>query len=66
MEEVIQRKWWIVLVVSVFLIVGMVQVGWAQKKIVVGVGGWAVDSLKQAIQELGFTEKTGIEVEVVT
>jgi len=35
-------------------------------KIVVGVGGWAVDPTKQAVQELGFTEKTGIEVEVVT
>ncbi|MFQ6066378.1 MAG: ABC transporter substrate-binding protein [bacterium] len=38
----------------------------ASEKITVGVGGWAVDPLKQAIEELKFTEKTGIEVEVVT
>jgi multiple sugar transport system substrate-binding protein len=36
------------------------------QKIVVGVGGWAVEPTKQAVEELGFTEKTGIEVEVVT
>ena len=38
----------------------------AATKITVGVGGWAVDDLRKALQELQFTEKTGIEVEVVT
>lgn len=38
----------------------------ASEKITAGVGGWAVEPLKQAIKELKFTEKTGIEVEVVT
>lgn len=38
----------------------------APQKIVVGVGGWAVEPTKTALEELGFTEKTGIVVEVVT
>ncbi len=37
-----------------------------REKIVVGVGGWAVEPTQRAIEELGFTEETGIEVEVVT
>ena len=36
------------------------------EKIVVGVGGWAVEPTQRAVEELGFTEETGIEVEVVT
>lgn len=38
----------------------------AAVKITVGVGGWAVEDLQRALVELKFTEKTGIEVEVVT
>lgn len=38
----------------------------ASSKITVGVGGWAVEDTKRAVEELKFTEKTGIEVEVVT
>jgi len=38
----------------------------ASRKITVGVGGWAVEPLKQAIKELKFTEKTGIQVKIVT
>lgn len=34
--------------------------------ITVAVGGWAVDDTIRALEELGFTEKTGITVEVVT
>lgn len=33
--------------------------------ITVGVGGWAIEPTQQAVEQLGFTEKTGIEVEVV-
>lgn len=40
-------------------------VAWAET-ITVAVGGWAVEDTKRAIEELGFTEKTGIKVEVVT
>ncbi|MGQ9747770.1 MAG: ABC transporter substrate-binding protein [Candidatus Caldatribacteriaceae bacterium] len=58
--------WLVILILSALLVAGTITTAGAQKKITVGVGGWAVDSLKQAIQELGFTEKTGIEVEVVT
>jgi len=36
------------------------------KKITIGVGGWAVDSMIQIFQEMDFTSKTGIEVEVLT
>ncbi len=53
--------------VMVFVILLIGGTGFAEPvKITVGVGGWAVDGLKQAIEELGFTEQTGIEVEVVT
>lgn len=38
----------------------------ASRKITVGVGGWAVEDTKRAVEELKFTEKTGIEVEVIT
>ncbi len=38
----------------------------AKDNIVVGVGGWAVEPTKQALEELDFTEKTGIDVKVVT
>jgi len=38
----------------------------ASTKIEVGVGGWAVEDMKRAIKELKFTEKTGIEVEILT
>jgi multiple sugar transport system substrate-binding protein len=38
----------------------------AQTKISIGVGNWAVDSMTQVLQQLGFTQKTGIEVEVKT
>jgi len=52
-------------VVCVVLLIG--NMSFAEPvKITVGVGGWAVDGLKQALEELGFTEQTGIEVEVVT
>ena len=35
-------------------------------KVTIGVGGWAVDPTKQVLQQLKFTEQTGIEVEVAT
>ncbi len=38
----------------------------AQTKITIGVGNWAVDSMNEVITKLGFTDKTGIEVEVAT
>src|SRR5690554_873279 len=38
----------------------------AAGEITVGVGGWAVESLEQALAEFGFTEKTGIKVNVIT
>lgn len=38
----------------------------AAEKITVGVGGWAVEDMKRIIKELKFTEKTGIEVVIVT
>jgi multiple sugar transport system substrate-binding protein len=37
-----------------------------RKKISVGVGGWAVESLTKIMQEMDFTSSTGIEVEVLT
>lgn len=37
-----------------------------QKKITIGVGGWAVDSMKKIFAEMDFTPSTGIEVEVLT
>jgi multiple sugar transport system substrate-binding protein len=36
------------------------------QRITVGVGGWAVDPVNEAIERLGFTEQTGIEVDVQT
>ncbi|HOK32690.1 MAG TPA: extracellular solute-binding protein [Limnochordia bacterium] len=36
----------------------------AAEKITVAVGGWALEDTIRALEELGFTEKTGIEVEV--
>ena len=38
----------------------------AQTKITIGVGSWAVESMTEVLETLGFTEKTGIEVEVLT
>ena len=38
----------------------------AQTKITIGVGNWAVDSMTEVLETLGFTEQTGIEVEVLT
>ncbi len=38
----------------------------AQTKITIGVGNWAVESMTEVLQQLGFTEQTGIEVEVAT
>ncbi len=37
----------------------------AQTSITIGVGNWAVDSTNEVLETLGFTEQTGIEVEVV-
>ncbi len=37
-----------------------------RKKIAIGVGGWAVDSMTKIFSEMDFTSKTGIEVEVLT
>ena len=37
-----------------------------RKKIAIGVGGWAVDSMTKIFQEMDFTSSTGIEVEVLT
>jgi multiple sugar transport system substrate-binding protein len=37
-----------------------------RKKIAIGVGGWAVDSMNKIFSEMDFTSKTGIEVEVLT
>jgi multiple sugar transport system substrate-binding protein len=36
------------------------------KKITIGVGGWATDSMTKIFQEMDFTPTTGIEVEVAT
>ena len=36
----------------------------AQTKITIGVGNWAVESMKEVLSTLDFTGKTGIEVEV--
>jgi len=38
----------------------------AQTKITIGVGNWAVDSMTEVLDTLGFTDQTGIEVEVLT
>lgn len=38
----------------------------AQTQISIGVGNWAVASMTEVLERLGFTEKTGIEVEVKT
>ena len=38
----------------------------AQTKITIGVGSWAVESMTEVLETLGFTEQTGIEVEVLT
>jgi ABC-type glycerol-3-phosphate transport system substrate-binding protein len=35
-------------------------------KAIIAVGGWAVDPTRQVLDELGFTEKTGIEVDIQT
>src|SRR5688572_10366040 len=37
----------------------------AQAKITIGVGGWAVELMTEVLETLGFTEQTGIEVEVL-
>jgi multiple sugar transport system substrate-binding protein len=55
----------LLIVLSCLLLFSSLSV-WAGDKIVVGVGGWAVDPTKEALKELKFTEKTGVEVEVVT
>lgn len=47
----------------VFMLMGSIV---SAETITVAVGGWAVDDTIRALEELGFTEKTGIQVEVVT
>lgn len=58
------RVVWIVMSLALLMLAATFHA--AAVKITVGVGGWAVDDLKRALVELQFTEKTGIEVEVVT
>lgn len=54
------------LMVLSLLVISLLAGGTAlAETIVVGVGGWAVEDTIRAVEELGFTEKTGIEVEVV-
>lgn len=37
-----------------------------EQRITVGVGGWAVEPVEEALERLNFTEQTGIEVDVQT
>jgi len=56
----------VTLVVLSILLVSVNLVVFASDELIVGVGGWAVEPTKRALEELNFTEKTGIEVTVTT
>ena len=56
----------LVLAVSLFMLTMAAGSAVMAETITVAVGGWAVEDTKRAVEELGFTEKTGITVEVVT
>ncbi|MGP3778621.1 ABC transporter substrate-binding protein [Halanaerobium sp. ST460_2HS_T2] len=59
-------KFLVTLVVLAILLVSVNLVTFAADELIVGVGGWAVEPTKRALEELNFTEKTGIEVTVTT
>lgn len=61
-----KKKGFLILLVSFLLPMVLTAASLAGPTITVGVGGWAVEDVIRAVEELGFTEKTGIEVNVVT